>query len=252
MKNLVVMTLFLFGMQQASAKSAKANAMDNSNEGAFSHSQNSQESEYIPGCPELNSVRAVARISTTTSDNNANIEALRTAYRALCSPGTAPKGATVYYPNGQRATDFARTAGATWWYPNGSRITDYAGTLGATWWWPNGGRVTDYMGKDGATWWYSNGARMTDYFATKGATWWYPNGQRITDYAGTQGATWWYPNGARLSDYMGKAGATWWYEDGTVWTQNGPEVSEEILSYPHLVIAKFLDNHFASAAERSK
>ena len=241
MKNLVVMTLLLFTLQKASATANAVETQTASLKGVVSHSEQITNTEDLPGCADLLSVRAVVKFTVQSEDDEAATdiaESVRAAYRALCSFTTPQKGATIYYPNGSRATDYARTEGATWWYPNGTRITDYAGKKGATWWYSNGSRVTDYMQSEGATWWYPNGNRVTDYYGKKGATWWYPNGSRITDYAGTQGATWWYANGQRLSDYMGKAGATWWYANGSVWTNSGVELSEENLLYPHLLLSR--------------
>lgn len=195
-------------------------------------------SESIPGCKDLHSVQALIRFVGTQQDFEELKSEIRLAYRALCSEFVGAQGSTIYYPNGKTATSYARTVGATWYYPNGKTITSYAGQKGATWYYPNGKTITSYMGNDGATWYYPNGSTMSSYYGQKGATWYYPNGKTITSYAGTRGATWYYPNGRTISSYFGQAGATWYYENGSQWMSNGPELSEDKLLYPHILLSR--------------
>ena len=110
----------------------------------------------------------------------------------------ASPGATVYYPNGQILTNYARQAGATLYYPNGKIATNYA--------------------------------------MQTGATWYYPNGKILTNYAGQVGATWYYANGSILCNYMGQAGATWYYENGSTMISSGPAFSAgQLLDVPAIL-----------------
>ncbi|WP_310485744.1 hypothetical protein [Chamaesiphon sp. VAR_48_metabat_403] len=102
-------------------------------------------------------------------------------YRLCTLAPNGSKGATLYYSNGQKMTDYAGTVGATWYYPNGRKMTDYAGRDGATWYYSNGKKLTDYAGRTGATWYYPNGQKMSDYVGRDRSTWYYDNGQKITD-----------------------------------------------------------------------
>jgi hypothetical protein len=207
--------------------------------------------ESIPGCDHLRSVQSVIGFSgIDVADADTEKIAVKQAYRALCSPLTPEKGASVYYPNGKTATFYARTEGATWYYPNGRVITSYAGRTGASWYYPNGKIITFYMGQNSASWYHFNGAILTFYFGQKGSSWYYANGKLITNYAGTKGATWYYSNGASLSSYFGSAGATWYHENGSTWTSSGPELSESALLYPHLLLARLFERQEKNSKTR--
>ena len=195
--------------------------------------------QYDANCRYLKSIVRLNQTISSESDDNSIVKQMRQAYRALCK-FTYSNNATVNYPNGQMATISYGNGGYNWYYANGKSIT--SGSSYSTWYYPNGSQIASSK-EAGYTVTYPNGKVATSSWMKSNATWYYPNGQTITVSAGGKGFSWYYPNGKTISSSMGSLGATWYKMDGTIFTNNGPELSEsELINVPSILSYVLFDD----------